>query len=574
MANAIEELVISLGLDVAKMQEGLQAAQSKLSELGKIAANAAEAVAQGVSGEASQAVAAAHDVSVALTDTGNRGKDAADKIAGAFGGLPRVLNMVRGNLVSVLSAIGASFLSAKGFSEYLKTANGFESLSRKTGIAIEELDAWSRANEAAGGSAEALQSTLESFYKKTGRPATEFFKLGEKIAGMSQLQATRFLEAQGVALDAVPVFLKGQAEAEKLVAKYRQTAFTAEDAKLARAYKNAWGDFVRQAQAVGAVFFRAVLPAFTAVGRFLERLTRIVAENLRVFLIAGTALGIAFGAKHLADIKAMITAVKAFGVSLSTSLLPLTAIVAAVVATGLALDDMMTFAEGGDSMIERMMRSLGFGSEVIEEIRSSFQSLFGVVGKLWDALKPIFGNALTVALKGILGVVTAIVAGITGLIAGIVGLITYVDDLAEAVYDMMPSFEEMGAWFAKVGDWVKGLFSDWLKSFISAFIEPIKNLAEAAKSGISGLWNGAKNLLGLGDGNAPPSAAQQNQLAAQSVNRSATITNTSTMNQVVNVSTRDNPQAIGLAVGNAASGAAGSMNRGAMQAMSGVRLKG
>ena len=571
MANAIEELVIALGLDVSEMQDGIRAAQDHLQELGRVASSAVDAVAQGVTGNAGQAVAASQNVSVALSQTGDKGKAAADKISKAFGGLPSVLNSVRHSVLGLVTALGSALLGAKGFDDYIKTANGFEALSRKTGIAIEELDAWSKANEAAGGSAEALQSTLESFYKKTGRPATEIFKLGEKISGMSQLQAQRFLQAQGVALDAVPVFLKGQREAEKLVEKYRKTAFTAEDAKLARAYKNAWGDFARQLQSVGAVIFRAVLPAFTAVGRFLERLAKIVGENIRVFVVAGTALALAFGVKQLGNIKSIISAVKAFGLALKGSLLPLTAIVAAVVAIGLAIDDLMTFAEGGDSMIERMMRSIGIGSETIEELRTAFKGVFGAFEKFWTAVKPLVGGVLKAALKGVSAVLIGIVGAITAIVAGVVALITKLDDIGSALWDGIK------AAFEGVGEWVKGLFSEWFKSFLSGFIEPIKNIAEAAKNGVGALWKAAKNALGIGEGDKgtpPPTAAQQSQLREQSVNRTAQITNTSTMNQVVNVSTRDNPQAIGVAVGHATYGATGSMNHGAMQAMSGVRFKG
>jgi hypothetical protein len=374
-----------------------------------------------------------------------------------------------------------------------------------------------------------------------------------------------------VALDAIPIFLKGQKAADELVSKYRQTAFTEKDTKLARAFKNAWDDFRIAAGDVASVAFRAVLPALTALGRWMERLMKLVRDNIQFLTILGGVLAVVFGAKHLSEIKAMIMAVKAFGVALSTSFLPLTAIVAAVVALGLAIDDLMTFAQGGDSMIERMMRSIGIGSETIEEVRKSFGTLFDAIGKVWDAVKPLFSGALSLALKAISGLLTGIAVIIAGLIAAITTVVTKIDDWAKALYNLMPSFSDIGKFFAKLGDLASEVGQKIKDAFLDAF-KPVIELFEMAKGGVGKVWDGVKNIFGFGKKDNPPSAQQQSVLQQSSTTNSMPVN--STMNQVINIQTQDNPQAIGAAVGAYTNRATDRMSTGAMQAVRGVRLKG
>jgi len=507
MAEAIQELAIVLGLDASDLENGIAHAANNLRMVADKASAAVNGVSEAVTGSSGQAVAASASVQASVSQIGTAAEGASKKAQSAFGSLTSSLGALKKSLAGVLTTLVGGLASAKAFNDYIETSNGLETMSRKTGIAVQELDAWSKANVAAGGSAEALQSTLENFYKKTGRPATEFFKLGQRIEGMSRLQAQRFLETQGVALDAIPIFLKGQKAADELVAKYRRTAFTEQDTKLARAFKNAWMDFRIAAGDVASTIFRAVLPALTAIGRWMESLATLIRDNIQFLTILGGVLTVVFGARHLGEIKAMITAVKAFGVSLSASLLPLTAIVAAVVAIGLAIDDLLTFAQGGDSMIERMMRSIGIGSETIEEVRNSFKTLFDALGKAWDALKPLFGGAVSVALKIISGILTAIAVTLAGLIALITTVVTKIGDWGKALYDLLPSFDDIGKFFAWLGDLASNVGQKIKDAFLDAF-KPIIDLVNLAKQGVGGVWNGIKNALGFGNKDNPPSAQQ------------------------------------------------------------------
>ena len=580
----IQELTIALGLDIKDLASGARQVTGTLEQMSRDASGAVQALAASVTGSAGQATASTAETAAALTQAGNAGQKAAQQIGKGFGSLPSVFDGLRSKILGVVGSLAAAFVGAKTFDDYLQQADGLGQLSRKTGIAVDELDAWSKANEAAGGSAQALQATLENFYKKTGRPATEFFKLGQKIEGMSQLQARRFLEAQGVALDAVPVFLKGQKAADQLVAKYRRTAFTAYDAKLARDYKNAWTDFKIAASDVAGVFIRAAMPALTAVGRALERFATIIRENIPLVVSLGGVLTVAFGAKAIANIKSMIAAVRAFGITLNASIWPIAAIAAGIAAIALAVEDLWTFATGGDSALESLLTSMGVGRDTIEQIRAAVQAVFGVWSKLWDALKPVVGGIVSGAFKVIAGVLLGIAGLITGLVSGIAWVVSSIDDWAQALYDLLPGFDEIGAWFAKIGDLASNLgttiknalsgvlgdlvsiFSEWFGAFISTFIDPIKNAAK-------GVFKGIASFFGFGKGdNSPPPAAQAGVLREQAA-QGARVQNVSTsFVQTNNITGATDPQATAAAVSSRTAGAARSMS-GAVQAMSGVRFK-
>lgn len=580
----IQELTIALGLDIKDLASGARQVTGTLEQMSRDASGAVQALAASVTGSAGQATAATAETAAALENAGRTGEKAAQRIGSGFGGLPNVLESVRGKVLGLVGVFASAFLGAKTFDDYLQQADGLGQLSRKTGIAVDELDAWSKANEAAGGSAQALQSTLENFYKKTGRPATEFFKLGQKIEGMSQLQAQRFLRAHGVALDAMPVFLKGQKAADQLVAKYRRTAFTAYDAKLARDYKNAWADFKIAASDVASVFIRAAIPALTAVGRALERFATIIRENIPLVVAFGGVLAVAFGAKAIANIKGIISAVKAFGLTLNASIWPIAAIAAGIAAIALAVEDLWTFATGGDSVLEDLLSSMGVGKDTIEQIRSAIQAVFGVWSKLWDELKPVVSGVVSGAFKVIAGVLLGIAGLITVLVSGIAWVISSIDDWAKALYELLPGFKEIGGWFAKIGELATGLgttiknalsgvlgdlvgiFSEWFGAFISTFIDPIKN---AAKN----VFRGIGRFLGFGGkDNPPPPAAQAGVLREQAA-QGARVQNVSTsFVQTNNITGASDPQATAAAVNSRTAGAARSMS-GAVQAMSGVRYK-
>lgn len=480
------------------------------------------------------------------------------------------------------------------FSNYLEKADGLGTLSQQLGINERELDAWAKANEAAGGSAEALFESLKAYYDQTGRPAEEFFKLGEKIEGMSRRQAQAFLQAQGVAWDAIPVFLEGQKKADELVAKYRKTAFTAQDAQNARAFKVAWMDFKIAAQDVGNVLVRAVLPAIKWVINALTGIVTWVRENIRFVALLGVGLTAVFGARLLSSIKGAITAVKAFAVANASALAPLAAVAAAITVVALAIDDLIGFANGDSSVIGNVFKKMGMSPEDIESIRSAIKTVVDAFGNLWEKLKPLIGDAVISAFKGVAFVIGLIASALVAVIGFVVALGA---GFVRTAKDMWRSAKEtaskIGGYFSEIGDslsdtlskawdkfvdWLSGWgdkireyitdplshafdgLSDWLseafdgawglvESFFGKMIDLIKGKVGGA---VKGLFSSAMDFMGIGGNKEEPAltniSAAQAVLAQRGLTQNSSVQNTTTLNMPMTFNNAQNPQAVGAHV--------------------------
>ena len=68
---------------------------------------------------------------------------------------------------------------------------------------------------------------------------------------------------------------------------------------------------------------------------------------------------------------------------------PVGLVVAGIVALALALDDLISFAKGGPSAFEDLLRSMGTSDDEIKELRKSFQDAWKAIQDLMDALKPV-----------------------------------------------------------------------------------------------------------------------------------------------------------------------------------------
>ena len=591
--ETLSELVIGLSLDTEEFLQGIEVALQKVQKIGETIRGALGVSSGAVDTESGKAVAAAKETSEAVEEVGDKSKEAASSAEKSFGKLPPLLTTIRSKIMSIAGSLTGAIAAAKLFDNYVGQGKGLNDLSRKIGMSVETIDAWSKANEAAGGTAEALQSSLEAFYRKTGRPATEFLRLGEKIEGMSRLQAQRFLEAQGVALDAIPVFLKGQKYADELVAKYRKTAFTTQDATNAQAFKTAWLDFKVAAQDVGNVFLRLVVPAFTQAMNMLSRAVSYVREHTRLFTILGALLSAVFAVKTVRAIGGVTAALRGFGIAVRFAFKPVTILAALIGALALSIDDLTVFANGGQSAIEALLKKNGVAAETIESLRSSIQDVKDAFSEAWDAVKPWIGDALVIAFKAI----AAVIGGLAVLISGVVLAIAWLVDAVKSVIDWFGELDEKAkAWLDELSADCKALGQDianWFTSIPDRLIEAFSNATDAVAdffagwfdlfkekvlSPIKDAWKGVKSFFGFGDdgdesGRSSATAQQQTIVVTQAKYAPPSITSSSNLYMTNNIQTRDDPAVIGKTVGQYAYRGAERSNNAFYQSMRGVRLK-
>lgn len=571
--SVIDELLISIGLDAKEFAKGVDAVRGKVENFATKAKEQFESV--GTQSKDSGAVSA-----LSFSRTGERvqklgeaSKEAAAAISDSFKGAAPAIELVRSKLGLLAATFGLMAGGAQTFGNYVDKSESLVRLSTQLGVSVRELDAFGKAAEAAGGSAESIFSSMKAYYQQTGRPAEEVFQLASKVEGMSRGAAQRFLQAQGVALDAIPIFLQGQKALDALMAKYRKTAFTAQDSRNARAFKVAWMDFKIAAQDVGNVFVRLVLPGVTKVLDGLSGLVGIIRENTRAFALLAVGFGLVFGRKNLNAIKNAILAVRTFGMAVKMAALPVTVIAAGVAALVLAIDDLIGFAQGADSLFERMLKKMGAGAADIEELRESLKTLGEGFTWLWDKVKPLLGGALTLVFKAVLVVIVGLVGAINGLVIGFFTLWRTAKKIGKeiaSVFTAIPdaiiealktAWQTLTGWFDDAADLIKKKIG-----------EPIK-----------GLFGGIGKFLGFSGDKADeeekkqPTSTREREIvvvkqAAYKAAAPNVVTNAS-MNVVNNIETRDNAQAISRAIGATVTGGFNRQAELIGQSTRGVNLK-
>ena len=571
--SVIDELLISIGLDAKEFAKDVDAVRGKVEGFATKAKEQLESV--GTQSKDTGAVSALSfsRAGERVQKLGEASKEAAAAISDSFKWAAPAIEQVRSKLGLLAATFGLVAGSAEAFDNYVDKSESLARLSTQLGVSVRELDAFGKAAEAAGGSAESIFASMKTYFQQTGRPAEEVFQLASKVEGMSRGAAQRFLQAQGVALDAIPIFLQGQKALDALMAKYRKTAFTAQDSRNARAFKVAWMDFEIAAQDVGNVFVRLVLPGVTRLLDGLSALVGIVRENYRAFALLAVGFGLVFGLKNLNAIKNAILAVRTFGVAIKMAALPVTAIAAGIAALVLAIDDLMGFAQGADSLFERMLKKIGAGAADIEELRESLKTLGEGFSWLWDKVKPLLGDALTLVFKAVSVVIVGLVAAINGVVIGFNTLWQTAKNVGKgiaSVFTAIPdtiiealktAWQTLTGWFDNAADLIKKKIG-----------EPIK-----------GLFGGIGKFLGFSGDKAEeekkdqPTSTREREIvvvkqAAYKAAAPNVVTNAS-MNVVNNIETRDNAQAISRAIGATVTGGFNRQAELIGQSTRGVNLK-
>lgn len=571
--SVIDELLISIGLDAKEFAKGVDAVRGKVESFATKAKEQFESV--GTQSKDTGAVSALSfsRAGERVQKLGEASKEAAAAISDSFKGAAPAIELVRSKLGLLAATFGLVAGGAQTFSNYVDKSESLARLSTQLGVSVRELDAFGKAAEAAGGSAESIFASMKTYFQQTGRPAEEVFQLASKVEGMSRGAAQRFLQAQGVALDAIPIFLQGQKALDALMAKYRKTAFTAQDSRNARAFKVAWMDFKIAAQDVGNVFVRLVLPGVTRLLDGLSALVGIIRENARAFALLAVGFGLMFGRKNLNAIKKAILAVRAFGMAVKIAALPVTVIAAGVAALVLAIDDLIGFAQGADSLFERMLKKMGASAADIEEFRESLKTLGEGFSWLWDKVKPLLGGALTLVFKAVSVVIVGLVAAINGVVIGFITLWRTAKKIGKeiaSVFTAIPdtiiealktAWQTLKGWFDNAADLIKKKIG-----------EPIK-----------GLFGGIGKFLGFSGDKAEeekkdqPTSTREREIvvvkqAAYKAAAPNVVTNAS-MNVVNNIETRDNAQAISRAIGATVTGGFNRQAELIGQSTRGVNLK-
>lgn len=391
MADGIlENLMIRIGLDVAEMQAGLRSVSAAIERVSATAESSSDSIDRIAATASKTSIVvgrASDDVADRIMEIGTAGQKAALTVSRAMDTIGAKASGVTNILKSLGGPLLAAFAGQKLFQQFSQGGDALAKLSDRLGMSAQKIDAWAKANEDAGGSQEAFKGALENFILTTGKGEEEFFRMGEHIKGLDQRQAERFLKTQGLAADSAAVFLKYRDSAKDAAKAFEGVAMTDEQVKIAREFNRQWKWFTNQASSLGGILMTVVMPVMTKVLKALSDGVKFLSEHSKGIKLLGGMVAAVFGASYL---KSVLGASKAFTVLMNVvkggmpvmkgfnaivAMNPVGATIAAVVALGLALDDLFAFLRGGNSLLGDFLSWLGLSDKQIDNLRKRIVAL-------------------------------------------------------------------------------------------------------------------------------------------------------------------------------------------------------
>lgn len=328
----------------------------------------------------------------------------------------RVVARVSGVVVaSLTAAAAAAFVFGRAFTS---DAMALREAARAARVSTTEMQGFTLAGERAGVSAEAttealntLAEGLRAIESRTGGPVGALWRLGVRSRDTGgRVRATgevladladRFDKVTRPAVRlrlATELFGSSARQMLEVLRGGRGTLASAreelaalgggilpEATEEARKFSVAQTRMRLAADSVRSVFAVGLLPALTWVTEKAARVTgwfARMARGSRVVEVALSALGIVGAAAGVAVL-----------VAWAPVLGPLLKVVGIVAALVLIFDDLITFAEGGDSAIGRLIDSLfgvGTATQYVHELREEWEAVVGAVERAIKAVADFF----------------------------------------------------------------------------------------------------------------------------------------------------------------------------------------
>ncbi|WP_462336869.1 phage tail tape measure protein [Parasutterella excrementihominis] len=480
MAKTTDSLLIDIGLNADGIIEFFDSLSKKIDFLIKKSADAGdnldELLGNPIGDQTAAAVESVKNNSDAATSSMRQASQAGQKAGkdiekGAKQGsqalqkldsmASKVFSAIKGYAGPLAAMFGAKMM----FTNFIDEGDKLDKLSKEVRMNVSELDAWRKANVAAGGSADAFTNALKSFTDRTGASASVFLRMGKQLNGMNDAQANYALKYLGLTRESAAVFLQNNKQMNELVGKYRQMALSPKDAENARRFKIQWEITTMSMKNLGNQVAKVFLPYVDKGMKKFGEFTDFVAQHsefikIALELVAGAA-AIALGPKS-----ALMLGGKALGLLAS----PVGLVVAGIVALALALDDLISFAKGGPSAFEDLLRSMGTSDDEIKELRKSFQDAWKAIQDLMDALKPVgdlflqaFGSVIKVAVETIvltIGKVAEVIAKVINSVSGLRD-------------KFVGAFESIKSSIQPIVDWTSSALSDITNFEMPSWVNPM-----------------------------------------------------------------------------------------------------
>lgn len=480
MAKTTDSLLIDIGLNADGIIEFFDSLSKKIDFLIKKSADAGDnldellgnpigdqtaAAVESVKRNSDKATASMNQASQAGQKAGKDIEKGAKQGSQALQKLDSMASKVFSAIKGYAGPLAAMFGAQMMFTNFIDEGDKLDKLSKEVRMNVSELDAWRKANVAAGGSADAFTNALKSFTERTGASASVFLRMGKQLNGMNDAQANYALKYLGLTRESAAVFLQNNKQMNELVGKYRQMALSPKDAENARRFKIQWEIATMSMKNLGNQVAKVFLPYIDKGMKKFGEFTDFVAQHSEFIKIA-LELVVEAAALALGPKSALMLGGKALGLLAS----PVGLVVAGIVALALALDDLISFAKGGPSAFEDLLRSMGTSDDEIKELRKSFQDAWKAIQDLMDALKPVgdlflqaFGSVIKVAVETIvltIGKVAEVIAKVINSVSGLRD-------------KFVGAFESIKSSIQPIVDWISSALSDITNFEMPSWVNPM-----------------------------------------------------------------------------------------------------
>lgn len=379
-------------------------------------------------------------------------KDASKSLSQLDSVAKRVFAAIKSYAAPLAAMFGAKFM----FGNYIDEGAKLDDISKKVRMNVSEIDAWRKANVAAGGSAEAFTQAMQAFTERTGASGEVFLHMGKQLNGMTGAQANYALKYLGLTRESAAVFLQNNKQMGELVETYRKLALTPKDAENARRFKISWQVTGMAIQSIGNGIAKFFLPYIEKAVTTFGKTSAFIGEHSQFIQLALKGISIAavlaFGPKS-----ALMMSGKLLGALTS----PIGLLIAGVLLLAGAIDDLIVFTKGGPSVFEDFLKSVGYTDDQIKGIRKSFQDAWQSISDLLDKLTLLKDMFLKAFGDAVVAAITAVVGFIWDLAKNIANLINTVPKMKE---NFVKAGNEIKAVWDGIFNWFEEkfkIFTDW-----------------------------------------------------------------------------------------------------------------
>lgn len=452
MAKVVDTLYIALGIDASKLDQGLATAQSKLAV-----------------------------------------------------GLKGMMSKVFAPLLA-----GASLSFGVLFDSITKELGQMNSLSKAYKVNIEDMTAWSRAIENAGGSVEGFEQTLgtlnmnltrmaitghsrvEPFFEAMGLDATELAQkpitkaleeITKAIEGMDKRTSANLLRGMGFDAASIKLLQSGTKGLKELLDKQKELGvYTLKDAESLAKMKKGFREIISMLKTAFVPIFTLIISVASRMTQYLVSAVLLIRRNMDALKVVALGLAIVFRGQ-------LIKALTGFGRALMTN--PVVALVTALAGLFLIFDDLVVYSKNGKSALAGLWKMFGTPEQVkkgLDDIAKKFEGFLKMLGSIGGSGKfapfIILATIIGVTIAAIVSLISFIGAIPLAVAAMVAFVIAYWDELTEAV--------------KAIGKMFIGIFNqafDAISGMVQAAKDAIMQAFGSAADWVLSKWQGVVNFF-------------------------------------------------------------------------------